>query len=67
MQSSLKKPIRPDGAISHDVRVPLGYWEAKYTDDDIDAEIDAKLRNGYPQDNIIFEDSQTAVLWQNRS
>lgn len=67
MQSSLKKPIRPDGAILHDVRVPLGYWEAKDTDDDLDAEIDAKLRTGYPQDNIIFEDSQTAVLWQDRN
>jgi hypothetical protein len=67
MQSSLKKPIRPDGAILHDVRVPLGYWEAKDTDDDLDAEIDAKLRTGYPQDNIIFEDSQTAVLWQDRT
>ncbi len=67
MQSSLKKPIRPDGAILHDVRVPLGYWEAKDTDDDLDAEIDDKLRKGYPQDNIIFEDSVTAVLWQNRA
>ncbi|MGJ8617991.1 MAG: type ISP restriction/modification enzyme [Sulfitobacter sp.] len=67
MQSSLKKPIRPDGAILHDVRVPLGYWEAKDTDDDLDAEIEAKLRTGYPQDNIIFEDSRVAVLWQDRN
>ncbi|AKS45798.1 Eco57I restriction-modification methylase [Octadecabacter temperatus] len=67
MQSSLKKPIRPDGAILHDVRVPLGYWEAKDTDDDLDAEIKAKLLTGYPQDNIIFEDSRVAVLWQDRN
>lgn len=67
MQSSLKKPIRPDGAILHDVRVPLGYWEAKGTSDDLDAEIKSKLLKGYPQDNIIFEDSQTAVLWQDRA
>ena len=67
MQSSLKKPIRPDGAILHDVRVPLGYWEAKDTEDDLDAEIEAKLRTGYPQDNIIFEDSRVAVLWQDRT
>ena len=66
MQSSLKKPIRPDGAVLHDVRVPLGFWEAKDTDDDLDAEIEDKLRKGYPQDNIIFEDSKTAVLWQGR-
>ena len=66
MQSSLKKPIRPDGAVLHDVRVPLGYWEAKDSEDDLDAEIEDKLRKGYPQDNIIFEDSLTAVLWQDR-
>ncbi|WP_222869508.1 hypothetical protein ROLI_024030 [Roseobacter fucihabitans] len=67
MQSSLKKRIRPDGAILYDVHVPLGYWEAKDTDDDLDAEIEAKLRTGYPQDNIIFEDSRVAVLWQDRN
>lgn len=67
MLSSLNKAIRPDGAILHDLRVPLGYWEAKDTNDDLDAEIKSKLLKGYPQDNIIFEDSQTAVLWQNRA
>jgi predicted helicase len=66
MQSSLNKPIQPDGAILHEMRVPLGYWEAKDTDDDLDAEIEAKLLKGYPQDNIIFEDSRVAVLWQDR-
>ncbi len=46
--------------------MPLGYWEAKDTNDDLDTEIEKKLRKGYPQDNIIFENSQTAVLIQNR-
>ena len=32
----------------------------------LDAEIQAKFNRGYPRDNIIFEDSQTAVLVQNR-
>ena len=41
----------------HQLRVPFGYWEAKDEKDDLDAEIDYKLRRGYPQDNIIFEDS----------
>ena len=31
-----------------------------------DAEIEIKKRRGYPQDNIIFEDSREAVLIQNR-
>ena len=42
-----------------------GYWEAKDTHDDLDAEIQAKFNRGYPRDNILFEDSQTAVLIQN--
>jgi predicted helicase len=64
--STQKNRIRPDGTILHDLRVPLGYWEAKDEDDDLDVEIDKKLRKGYPQDNILFEDSREAVLIQNR-
>jgi hypothetical protein len=48
------------------LRVPLGYWEAKDEEDDLDREIEKKLRKGYPQDNIIFEDSREAVLIQNK-
>jgi hypothetical protein len=56
-----------DGALLHEIRVPFGYWEAKDTDDDLDGEIEKKKRKGYPQDNIIYEDSRTAVLIQNRA
>lgn len=55
-----------DGALLHEIRVPFGYWEAKDTDDNLDAEIEKKKRRGYPQDNIIYEDSHTSVLIQNR-
>ncbi|WP_421759263.1 type ISP restriction/modification enzyme [Devosia sp.] len=64
--SPQKNRIRPDGTILHDLRVPLGYWEAKDESDDLDEEIEKKLKKGYPQDNIIFEDSREAVLIQNR-
>jgi predicted helicase len=67
MASNQKTSIRPDGTILHDLRVPLGYWEAKDTADDLDTEIKKKFTKGYPQDNIIFENSVTAVLIQNRS
>ncbi|MFY9824467.1 MAG: type ISP restriction/modification enzyme [Thermoanaerobaculia bacterium] len=53
-----------DGALLHELRVPFGYWEAKDEKDDLDSEIATKLRRGYPQDNIIFEDSKQAVLMQ---
>ena len=46
--------------------MPFGYWEAKDEKDDLDAEIATKLRRGYPQDNIIFEDSTKAILVQDR-
>ncbi|MGL4323267.1 MAG: hypothetical protein ACRCTD_04435 [Beijerinckiaceae bacterium] len=41
-----KSRIYPDGAVLHDIRVPLGYWEAKDTNDDLEAEIKAKFRKG---------------------
>ncbi|WP_246206558.1 type ISP restriction/modification enzyme [Propylenella binzhouense] len=65
-QTSQKTSVRPDGTVLHDIRVPLGWWEAKDTADVLDEEIAKKLRRGYPQDNIIFENSETAVLIQNR-
>lgn len=55
-----------DGALLYELRVPFGYWEAKDEKDDIDAEIALKFSRGYPQDNIIFEDSRQAVLIQDR-
>ena len=58
---------KPDGTVKDSLRMARGHWEAKDTHDDLDAEIRAKFNRGYPRDNIIFEDSQTAVLVQNGS
>ena len=57
---------QPDGTVKDSLRMSRGYWEAKDSRDDLYAEIQHKFNQGYPQDNIIFEDSQTAVLIQNR-
>jgi hypothetical protein len=65
-QTAARENRAVDGALLHSLRVPLGYWEAKDEKDDLDDEIEYKKRRGYPQDNIIFEDSQNAVLIQNR-
>jgi hypothetical protein len=51
-----------DSTLLHTLRVPFGYWEAKDEKDDLDAEIDFKLRRGYPKANLVFEDSTQAVL-----
>ena len=55
----------PDGTVRDSLRMTRGYWEAKDSHDDLDAEIQAKFNRGYPRDNIVFEDSRAAVLFQN--
>jgi predicted helicase len=67
LDSATKDTRFVDGALLHELRVPFGYWEAKDSDDDLDAEIAKKFKRGYPQDNIIFEDSTQAVLIQHRN
>ena len=57
--------IRPDGTLRDVYNLPRGYWESKDTDDDLENEINKKKRKGYPFTNIVFEDTQKAVLYQN--
>ena len=57
--------VRPDGTVKDSLRMARGYWEAKDSDDDLDTEIQRKFDKGYPRDNIVFEDTETAVLVQN--
>lgn len=54
----------PDGTVKDSLRLTWGYWEAKDTKDNLDNEISKKIARGYPTSNIIFEDSETAVLIQ---
>jgi hypothetical protein len=67
LKTAAKKNIALDGAVVHELRMPLGYWEAKDEKDDLNNEIVKKFKKGYPQDNIIFSDDVTAVLIQNKS
>lgn len=66
LKTATKTNISVDGALLHELRMPLGYWEAKDAQDDLDAEVAKKFKKGYPQDNIIFSDDATCVLWQRR-
>ncbi len=59
------RTIIPDGTLRDDF-LRRGYWEAKDTHDDLDAEIRKKIDKGYPLSNIIFEDTRQAVLFQGR-
>jgi predicted helicase len=56
--------IIPDGTLKNALRLDFGYWESKDIKDDIDKEIQSKINKGYPLTNTLFEDSQTAVLFQ---
>ncbi|MCA9972328.1 MAG: hypothetical protein KC425_19030, partial [Anaerolineales bacterium] len=56
--------VYPDGTLKDALRQDWGYWESKDEGDDLDAEIAAKFARGYPRNNILFEDTQTAVLYQ---
>ena len=55
---------KPDGTIRDSLRMTRGLWEAKDIHDDLDREIRNKLGQGYSGDNILFENSRTAVLVQ---
>ena len=57
--------IQPDGTFRDDFHISRGFWEAKDSHDNLEAEIQKKIGLGYPLSNIIFEDTRTAYLYQN--
>lgn len=56
--------IRPDGILRSVLQFDYGYWESKDSKDNLTAEIALKFKRGYPDSNILFEDTQTAILFQ---
>ncbi|MGA2137126.1 MAG: DNA helicase, partial [Bryobacteraceae bacterium] len=56
------KRVVPDGTVRDEFRLARGWWEAKDTADRLAAEIQKKLKAGYPSRNTIFEDTRVAVL-----
>lgn len=58
-------PLRVDGALVDEFRLTHGFWEAKDSHDDLGKEVKKKLTAGYPQNNIIFQAPERAILWQN--
>lgn len=56
--------IYPDGIVKNLWGLDVGLWESKDEADDINEEIDKKIKKGYPLTNILFEDTNTAVLFQ---
>lgn len=61
------KKVYPDGTVKNLWGLDVGFWESKDEKDDINAEIDTKIKKGYPLTNILFEDSNVAYLYQRGS
>jgi predicted helicase len=59
------KRISIDGALVDQFSLPHGYWEAKDESDDLRKEVKKKFAVGYPNDNIIFQSPERAILYQN--
>jgi len=59
------RTVYPDGTLKDALRQDWGYWESKDEKDDLEAEIKVKFDKGYPAFNILFEDTHTAILYQN--
>ena len=59
-------PLRVDAALRDNFWITHGYWEAKDTADDLEQEARKKFAAGYPQDNILFQSPDRALLFQDR-
>ena len=60
------KYIYLDGAILlAQSKLPIAYWEAKDMDDNLDTAVQQKRDAGYPFDNILFQNPEHCILYQN--
>src|SRR5215208_5850235 len=58
------RTVHPDGTLKDALRQDWGFWESKDEKDTLEDEIRTKFSKGYPDFNILFEDTHTAVLFQ---
>ena len=65
MRSPKGNRIVIDGAIIDPYKLPIAYWEAKDMDDDLPKAIQEKHDKGYPFNNILFQNPERAILYQN--
>ncbi len=57
--------VYPDGTLKDALRQDRGYWESKDQYDDLYEEVDKKFQKGYPNTNILFDDTRQVLLYQN--
>jgi hypothetical protein len=63
-EMTIRGRIRPDGVLCNAFHIRLGYWEAKGPKNNLEEEIRQKIKDGYPLDNALFENTKRAVLYQ---
>ncbi len=61
---AIKKRKRVDGALVDSYNLARAYWEAKDSKDNLKKEVQKKLAIDYPKDNIIFQQPERAILYQ---
>ena len=55
-----------DGTVlNNEIGLPFAYWEAKDMDDDLARAVIDKREVGYPLENILFQNPERAILYQN--
>ncbi len=59
-----RNPIRLDGVLLDAHSLPRGTWEAKGVKGNLRADIQTKFDEGYPQENILFQTPERAILYQ---
>jgi predicted helicase len=59
-----RRPVRADAAVLDDFHLMHGVWEAKDEGDDLRREAKRKFDDGYPKQNILFQQPSRAILWQ---
>ncbi len=64
-EQTIEGGIRPDGVL-RDTFFRRGIWEAKGPDINLEQEIQKKITAGYPLENALFENTRTAILYQNK-
>ena len=65
MHTAAGNRIVIDGVVLDEYGPPLAYWEAKDIDDNLLKAVQDKRDAGYPLDNILFQNPQRAILYQN--
>ncbi len=59
-----KHPIRTDGTLLDQFELRHGIWEAKDIKDNLAQAIKQKFKQGYPNENILFQTPHRLILWQ---